>query len=405
MKLLQHKLIQISSILIIGLAIGIAIPKSLDNTIDTEVTHQHHGLWSCSMHPQIISETQGSCPICGMDLTPISENQDQIDPNAILFTEDAARAAQLETYIVKEEELTIKKLELSGTLNPNNDKLFNELSYVEGRIEFLAITSTGVHLNKGDLIAKIYAPDLIAAHQELLSLYPIRDQEIKLYNAVVQKFKHWNYSNQQIQELIKQNKLLSSYPIYAQQSGTITELLISEGDWIKSEQTILSSVDLNSVWAELEIHESQMNHLKTGQEIEVVIEALGNKKIRTVIDFVDPLINTDKRIGRIRATLLNKNQELKPGMFITANIHQPLKDKLLRIPASAILWTGKESLVYVKSPNAPTYSLRSVKIQEPIEEWYTIASGLEVGEEIVFRGTFTIDAAAQLAGKRSMINR
>jgi Cu(I)/Ag(I) efflux system membrane fusion protein len=404
MKLIQNKYLQIALLILIGLIIGIAIPKSNSNeptTIAEE--HEHSGLWSCSMHPQIVSETKGSCPICGMDLTPMEENGG-LDPSLLLLTEDAAKAAQLSTYVISEGQQSNDNIELSGTLKANLDEQFSEISYVSGRIDYLANPSPGTNIQKGSLIAKLYSPELIAAQQELFSLAKAKDTEADLYNAVVQKFENWNFNEAQIEEFLDSKTVQNSIPIYAKQSGTITEVFSKEGDWIKAGQKILSAVSLNTVWVELEVYESDINHFKKGQLIDLTIDALSNKKKTAQIDFIDPIMDSKKRITKVRASISNADGALKPGMFVRAKAVTKSTKSIL-IPASAVLWTGKQSLVYVKSPTAPTYSLREVSLLDRRGDWYAIEKGLEIGEEIVKNGTFVIDAAAQLAGKTSMINQ
>lgn len=405
MKLIQNKYLQFALLILIGLIIGISIPKSNTDepTASQEDNHQHTGLWSCSMHPQIVSETPGSCPICGMDLTPMEENGG-LDPSALLLTEDAAKAAQLTTYVISEVEQSNNTLEISGTLIPNLDEQFTEISYVSGRIDFLANPTSGTKIKKGDHIANLYSPELIAAQQELISLSKVKETELALYNAVVQKFENWNFNEAQIMEFIENGSILNSIPIHANQSGTITDVYLKEGDWIKAGQKIYSAVNLNSIWAELEVYESAINQFKKGQNIIVTIDALSNQKRSAQIDFIDPVMDSAKRITKIRASLSNTDGTLKPGMFIRSKAEIG-SNKSILIPASAVLWTGKQSLVYVKSPTAPTYSIREVSLLERQGDWYAIEKGLEIGEEIVKNGTFVIDAAAQLAGKTSMINQ
>ena len=405
MKLIQNKYLQFALLILIGFIIGIAIPKSNsnENLASLEENHEHSGLWSCSMHPQIVSETKGSCPICGMDLTPMEENGG-LDPSQLLLTEDAAKAAQLTTYIITDSQQADHTVEISGTLKANLDKQFSEISYVSGRIDYLANPTSGTKIQKGSLIAKLYSPELIAAQQELISLSKVKDIETELYKAVIQKFVNWNFNEAQIMQFIENGSVMNSIPIYANQSGTITEVHLKEGDWIKAGQKIYAAVDLNSIWAELEVYESAIHQFKKGQQIELNIDALSSQKRTAQIDFIDPIMDTTKRITKVRVSLSNTDGALKPGMFVRAKSTLN-SNKSIQIPASSVLWTGKQSLVYVKSPTAPTYSLREVSLQDRNGEWYSIEKGLEIGEEIVKNGTFVIDAVAQLAGKTSMINQ
>lgn len=166
--------------------------------------------------------------------------------------------------------------------------------------------------------------------------------------------------------------------------------------------------NLNTVWAEFDAYESQISEFKEGQKVKVITNVYPNKEFDATVSFIDPVLNTQTRTVTVRANLKNNEGIFKPGMFVTGRVEgksNGLKTQLT-IPASAVMWTGERSLVYVKTnPNEPVFEMREITLGNRNGETFTAVSGLQDGDEIVTNGTFTVDAAAQLQGKKSMMNQ
>ena len=157
-----------------------------------------------------------------------------------------------------------------------------------------------------------------------------------------------------------------------------------------------------------DVYENQIDRFKKGQEVLITTNAYPNKEFKGKVDFIDPVLNTKTRTVTLRVVLNNKDDVFKPGMFVTANIDGVTSnnDQVLTIPASAVLWTGERSVVYLKTnPDQPIFEMREIKLGNQIGNDYEVLEGLFVGNEIVTNGTFTVDAAAQLQGKKSMMNK
>jgi len=183
--------------------------------------------------------------------------------------------------------------------------------------------------------------------------------------------------------------------------------MVEEGDYVKQGQPLYKIANLNSVWAVFDAYENQIASLKEGQEVKITTNAYPNEEFTAKISFVDPLLNSSTRTVMVRAILNNKDNLLKPGMFVEGTIKaaEMQMDNAVIVPASAVMWTGERSVVYVKTnPNEPVFEMREVALGNTNGDTYTIISGLENGDQIVTNGTFTVDAAAQLQGKKSMMN-
>ena len=409
---MKKNIIYIALALIIGLLGGYLIfggnSTDKDNHSHTEKTAADQ-MWTCSMHPQIMQPEPGICPLCGMDLTPAESGAEGLAPNEIKMSENAMALANIQTMVVgSSEEMEGNVLMLSGKIMANEEANAVQASYFEGRIEKLNVNFTGESLRKGQLLATIYAPALIAAQQELLTAASMKESQPSLYNAVRNKLKLWKLSENQIDQIEASGKVTENFPIYATVSGTVTEKLVEEGDYVTQGQPIVKVSNLNTVWAMFDVYENQISQLKVGQKITISTNAYPNKEFDATISFIDPRLNIQSRTTTVRATLNNKESIFKPGMFISSKIQlveESDVDTLVTIPATAVLWTGKRSLVYVKtSPEEPIFEMREVELGIKNGDLYTIVDGLANGEEVVVNGTFTVDAAAQLQGKRSMMS-
>ncbi|MGO3183352.1 MAG: efflux RND transporter periplasmic adaptor subunit [Aequorivita sp.] len=366
-------------------------------------------MWTCSMHPQIMQHEPGDCPICGMDLIPAESGGEGLALNEIRMTKNAMALANIQTIIVgNASETDGNTMLLSGKIVPNEEANAVQASYFEGRIEKLNVNFTGEEVRKGQLLATIYAPALVAAQQELLTAASMKESQPGLYKAVRNKLKLWKLSENQINQIETSGKVRENFPIYATVSGTVSEKMAEEGDFIKQGQPIVKVSNLGTVWAMFDAYENQISQLKEGQKITVTTNAYPNKEFEAKVSFIDPSLNTKSRTVSVRATLDNKEGIFKPGMFVTSKVALSKSNESstqISVPASAVLWTGVRSLVYVKTnPNEPIFEMREVTLGTKNGDIYTIVDGLKNGEEVVNNGTFTVDAAAQLQGKKSMMN-
>ena len=299
-------------------------------------------------------------------------------------------------------------LMLSGKIKMNEEENSIQASYFDGRLEQLNIDYEGQEIRNGQLLATIYSPQLVATQQELITAVSLKESQPSLYNAVRNKLKLWKLSEAQISAIETSGKVRENFPIYATVSGTVSEKMASEGDYVKQGQPLLKVSNLNSVWAEFDGYENQISQFRKGQKIKIVSNAYPNETFDAEVSFIDPVLSTQSRTVVVRTTLNNKDGKLKPGMFVKGKIENSTikATKEFTIPASAVMWTGERSLVYIKTnPNEPIFQMREITLGTRNGDTYEVLEGLNTGDEIVTNGTFTVDAAAQLQGKRSMMNQ
>jgi len=397
--------------LLVGLLLGWLL---FGNLSSKNRVHEHIEIadknerWTCSMHPQILREASGDCPICGMDLIPAETRAEGLLADQFKLTANAMALANIQTSIVGNSKTKDNVIPLSGKIAENEATNVVQVSYFSGRIETLDIRFIGEEVFKGQLLATMYSPELYAAQQELITALSLKDTQPALYKAVRTKLKLWKLSEDQINQIEMSGKIQENFPVYATVSGTVSEKLVAEGEAIKKGQPLFKIANLETVWASFDVYENQINRFKKGQEITITTNAAPNKLYKSKVAFIDPILNSSTRTVSLRAVLPNKEGAFKPGMFVEGQIKAKDKDisEVITIPSSAILWTGKRSVVYLKPTlNVPVFEMLEITLGTKNGATYEVLSGLKNGDEIVTNGTFTVDAAAQLQGKKSMMNK
>jgi len=407
---MKQRILYLGIALLAGLGLGYMLFNGGTSQSTSTEVHNHSAAnpqqWTCSMHPQILQQEPGDCPICGMDLIPAESTASGLAPEQFKMTPNALALANIQTSIVEGATTQGATQNLSGKISINEEQIAVQASYYAGRIERLFINYTGQEVQKGQVLATLYAPQLVAAQQELLTAAALKETQPQLYRAVRKKLQLWKLTDKEIEAIEVSGKVREYFPIRATVGGTVTALLGTEGDYLKEGQAIARVSNLNTLWANFDAYERQLSQFKVGQKIEIYTSAYPNKKVEGTISFIAPLLNNDTRTATLRATVKNNDKVLKPGMFVSGKITTaPSTTKAVSIPASAVLWTGKRSLVYVKAAqDSPIFEMREVTLGQKNGAQVEIIEGLSIGEEIVTKGTFTVDAAAQLQGKKSMMN-
>lgn len=360
------------------------------------------------MHPQIRQNEPGSCPICGMELIPLETDSNvELDPMAISMSPTAMQIAQVLTAQVGKAS-PVKNVRLNGKVTSDERAVYSQSSHIPGRIESLRVNFTGEYVNRGQVIATVYSPDLVNAQEELLVASKIADTQPALFEAAKEKLKNWKLTDQQITQILSTGKVREEFPILADVSGYVTEKMVNLGDYISRGMPIYQIANLSQVWVLFDVYEADLAWVKKGDKVTFTIPSLPGKSFEGKITFLDPIINPATRVSKARVELNNKDQNLKPEMFVSGTVlaELPFESDALVIPKSAVMWTGERSVVYVKTTTdiGVQFSLREVELGPGLGDSFVVTDGLVAGEEIATNGTFSIDAAAQLAGKPSMMN-
>ena len=401
--------------LIAGLILGGLLFRSCGNTSMTDASeNEGETIWTCSMDPQVKQPNPGKCPICGMDLIKMKKGEtptSNIDPNAVMLSDEAMALANIETEIVGAPSGN-KEIRLFGKIEPDQRLQQSQSAYVGGRIERLTINAVGDQVTKGQTIAVIYSPELYTAEQELVSAlnFPQETQKQALVEAASEKLRLLNVPQSQIDEVIKNKKASPYVNLKANTSGTVVKKMVEQGDYVKQGESLMQVANLSKVWAVFQAYETDLPFVHKGQQVTFSAEALPGETFNGHVIFVEPVLNGQTRTAGVRVELSNSTGRFMPEMLLVGHVAasmQKYAEEGVVIPKSAVLWTGKRSVVYVKDEmeKQPTFLLRQITLGPSLPDGYVVLDGLAEGEEIVTNGVFAIDAAAQLDGKRSMMSQ
>lgn len=402
---------------VIMLAAGLLIGRLFMPAHPAGATHEGHEtetadssratVWTCSMHPQIRQSEPGKCPICGMDLIPLDDNTSAEDPAEIRMSPTAMQLANVQTAVVGFG-IPTRELLLNGKVQPDERLIFSQVTHLNGRIEQLAVNFTGEPVRRGQVLASIYAPELVTAQEELFSAQKIKDMQPALLPAAREKLKNWKLTDKQIDDILAAGKPRERFPVLADVSGIVMAKKVNLGDYVMRGMPLYDIVDLSKVWVLFDVYENDMPWAKVGSAVSFTIQALPGETFTGRITFIDPVINPATRVATARVEISNPGGKLKPEMFASGVIKTRLnaQKESLMAPKSAVMWTGERSVVYVKkaTDKGVVFRMQEVVLGALVGDHYVIKSGLEPGTEIAVNGTFSIDAAAQLAGKPSMMD-
>ncbi|HUH48159.1 MAG TPA: efflux RND transporter periplasmic adaptor subunit [Arenibacter sp.] len=414
-NILENSLIKYGAILLVGLLLGWILfggggPSHHDHENGATAGQVDETIWTCSMHPQIKMDKPGKCPLCGMDLIPLKSSgggDEPIDDDAIQMSKEAMALANIQTSVVGHRS-AIMDVRLYGTIQVDERLQRSQTSHVNGRIENLYVNFTGEAIKQGQLIATLYSPELLTAQQELLEAAKLTDFQPLLLEAAKEKLRHWKLSDEQINKILDSGKPSSRVNIYANTGGVVVSKNVNQGDYITQGTSLFTISDLSKLWVVFDAYEKDLPLLKVGDQLEYSLQGMPGKVYKGKIAFINPIIDVATRTAKVRVEVDNGDRNLKPEMYATAHITAPLEqyNEEMVVPKSAVLWTGKRSIVYVKQPDisTPAFRLREIVLGPLLGENYVVMSGLANGEEIVTHGAFTVDASAQLEGKASMMN-
>ncbi|MGE0092555.1 MAG: efflux RND transporter periplasmic adaptor subunit [Bacteroidales bacterium] len=414
MKLLDKKTILVATVtLVVGLLAGWLLFGGIKNTSKNDHEHIENEVngeivWTCSMHPQVRQNDPGDCPICGMDLIPLEGDQNSdIDPGAISMSPTAMQLANVSTALVGKM-TPVKQLRLNGKVQVDERSVYSQSSHIGGRIEKLMVDFTGEFVNRGQTIAYIYSPELATAQEELFEAQKLSDSQPQLFESAINKLRNWKLSDKQIEDVLNSGVTNDEFPVVANVSGYVISKRINLGDYISKGEPIYQIADLSKIWVLFDVYESDIKWIKKGDKVEFSIASLPGEIFTGSISFLDPVIDAKTRVAKARVELNNSKGKLKPEMFATGLVEATLANNSASVvvPKSAVMWTGKRSVVYVKtnSEQGVSFSMREVTLGPALGDSYVVDEGLSEGEEIAVNGTFSIDAAAQLAGKPSMMS-
>lgn len=388
---------ELKILIVLGIMILFASCNNKKGQDLTSSIHEGHDetYYTCSMHPQIMKKEPGNCPICGMKLIQVTKSS-KVESEGVQLTELQMQLGDILIDTIKNGSLG-NEIVLTATLNVDQRKINSVSAKVMGRIERLYFKNIGDYINKGDKLFEIYSEELNNAKQEYvlaLTKQKILGNSIVDFTILIESAKNklllWGLSKNQIQQLASEKTVSTRTAFYSPVSGNISALEISEGEYVMEGKSILSIVDLSTLWAEAQVYTSQLSLIDNNAVADVQFPDLPGKETIGKIEFVNPEINSQTRINLIRIGIANPGHLLKPGMPAYI-ILKRAKESGLSLPSNAVLRTSTGASVWLQTGQY-SFKSRMVKIGAEDGDRVRIISGLQSGDRIVIKGAYLLNS-------------
>ena len=320
--------------LIVGLVIGSFLGGDADRQaapVAADGKAAKAQVWTCSMHPQIRMPGPGKCPICAMDLIPLTDDSDEekLGPRQIKLSETAQKLASIQVAPV-ERRFAAVEIRLVGKIAVDETRRRYITAWVPGRIDRLYVDYTGVPVNEGDHMVYLYSPELLTAQEELIqalrALEQLQDNDVAVIRQTAgltvesarEKLRLWGVKPEQIAAIERKRQSSDHLTIYAPTGGVVVEKHLNEGAYVQTGTRIYTIADLSQVWLELDAYESDLLWVRFGQEVKFETEAYPGEKFSGRIAFISPVLDEKTRTIKVRVNVDNAEARLKPGMFARA---------------------------------------------------------------------------------------
>lgn len=366
--------------------------------------------YTCSMHPFIIRDQPGSCPICGMALTPVqggtTAGQGGEAPGEGIRIDPVTR----QNMGVRTEAVGKRRLEHSiraaGLVEVADDRQYTLTTKVEGWIERLHVDQLGQRVHKGQPMLELYSPELVAAQQEYLlalgnrqrlaaSPFPeIAASGDRLLEAARTRLGFWDISPGQIQALERTGKPSKTLTLSSDHSGVVITKKVLPGARVMAGEELLQLADLSTVWINADIYEYELPWLKEGQTAQIELPMLG-KTVSGRISYISPLLNNETRTVKARIEVANPDLLLRPAMLANVHIVASTATEALTVPATALLNSGKGQTVFVALGDG-RFAPRQVTTGLRADEEVQILDGVAEGESVVVSAQFMLDSESRL---------
>lgn len=350
--------------------------------------------YTCSMHPQIMQDKPGKCPICHMDLIVVKKTNTAADE--ILLNDEQIRLGNIQTDTIRNGMIGDKMI-LTATLNTDESKVNSINARIMGRIDRLYFKNMGDYVSKGAHLYDLYSEELNNAKQEYIVAVEKQqslDNSIIDFNRLVQSAKTklllWGMSDAQVNELTKTKKASPLTSFYSNESGYITELPVMEGQYVSEGSIIVKLADLSSLWAEAQVYTSQLSAIDLKGTAIVQFPDIPGKEWKGKIEFANPEIVSDSRLNLVRVSIPNPGGLLKPGMPAYVSIKSK-ELNTLTLPSDAVLRDGKMNIVWVQS-GKNSYKMKMVQTGLESGDRLEIKSGLQNGDVVVTRGAYLLNS-------------
>jgi membrane fusion protein, copper/silver efflux system len=400
----------------------VSAPMFFSHGSSLEVVHSHAGLawlsprtanaaplaakkgsqkYTCPMHPHYIANEMGNCPICGMDLVPLSTGEEDGSANSADNGQRQSITVAAET--IQSMGVRTAKVELTSFgrqiraygIVKENERLQHVVSNrLDGWIEELKVRAVGDRVTKGMLLYKVYSPELFVSQRDYLSTIKGKSRDAARTRSTSQRLRSYGVQPKALRELARRGKVMMEMPFYAQSDGVISELNISTGSFVKRGAMIAKIQDYSKVWLMVSIAEQDLGFLTTKSQAEVTFPTLKDRKATAAIDYIYPTVDAASRTGQVRLVIDNKDGLLRPGTYADVVFNVDVRQKLA-VPTESLLHSEAGRYVIVAMGEG-RFQPRSVKTGITAGGRTEIVEGLTESDEIVVSGQFLLDSESAL---------
>jgi len=354
------------------------------------------------MHPDVVQDEPGSCPICGMQLTPVQVGGQQ-EEGTVQVSAATLQNIGVKTATVSVEPLS-RRMRTTGRFQAH-DGLRTAISpKVNGWIDRLHVDYEGARVRKGEPLFDIYSPELVATQEEYLTaLRNARTLGVddpgsqRLVEAARRRLAYWDITDEQIQELKEAGTPQRTLTFAAPASGTVTHAPVTEGEKISSGQTLMHITRLSPLWLMVDVYEQDLAWIDVGTEAEIQLPHAPGTTIGGTVDYIYDEIDRDTRTARARISVPNPRGKLKPGMYATVTLQGRRAEARPLVPQEAVVSSGERDIV-IRSLGEGRFRPVPVTTGLSADGRTQILSGLEGGETVVTSAQFLIDSEARLQG-------
>ena len=378
-----------------SLTISLLIPTLFlaacsDNKGDKKVTAKSQ-TFTCPMHPQVVQDKMGTCPVCGMDLVPFEKSSAEA---ALHLDENQRALANVTTMAIELKGFNTYK-QLNGRLVVNPEKTEYISSRVAGRLDRLYVRQTGETISKGQPLYQIYSEQLASLQQEYLlaleqvSHFPGDKTFGQILKSSRQKLSLYGQNEGQINAIKKSKKTSPNIIFMAPENGTVAELSVTEGQYVSEGSPLMRLEGYKSLWVEADIYPSEAGSIKEGQQVKVVIPGWEDQPQLVTIKFINPALQAGAQLIQLRATMPNPNDQWQPGQ--QANVFVPAESKgdVINLPLGAVIRNEKGAHVWIEKEK-DKFEPRIVKTGMESFDTVEIKEGLKAGDQVVITGAYLL---------------
>lgn len=382
----------IQKIILITLLPSIFIAAcSNDKKTETGAAKEKEQTFTCPMHPQVIKNEMGTCPICGMDLVPFEKNSND---EALKIDVKRQALANITTVVIGKNSLSgVKQLNGRLTVDPEQSSYIS--SRVAGRIEHLYVRETGIKVSKGQPLYKLYSEQLATLQQEYLMAVAQEKQfrgekiERQIVASSRQKLLLYGQSESQVQQLVKTEKKDPFVVFYAPDGGVVAELSVTEGQYVTEGSPILRLEGYGYLWVEADVYPNEAAKIKQGQKVKVLVAGWENLPQEMTISFVTPVLQSGTQLVQIRGSIHNPENRWQPGLQANVFLPSGTENNRLTLPVNAVIRDGKGMHVWIKT-GKDSFEPALVKTGQESDNQVEVLEGLKNGDQVVATGAYLL---------------